>query len=251
VFQVTPPSEPGRFYPDSYHAPPAAFENLVGAEGWKVELVREWAPGPRLVEVGPGMGAFAVAAARAALSVSTIEADPEAVERLQSAHGISSICSSEPHEALPRDATLDAVVGWHVVEHLPDPCALLEAAAESLVVGGALFLAAPNPGALGFRMLGARWPHVDAPRHVQLLPSRLLVERAGAHGLQAVSCTTDDEGARHWNAFSWRRALSPAGSGITRRAIARGAGPVLTFLAAPLERRPGQGSAYTLVLRRM
>ena len=40
--------------------------------------------------------------------------------------------------------SFDAVVIWHVLEHLPDPQATLEAVGEILKPGGVLVIAVPN-----------------------------------------------------------------------------------------------------------
>ena len=54
------------------------------------------------------------------------------------------------------------IAAWHVLEHVPRPWALVDAAADNLESGGALVIATPNPRAFGFGVLGGRWPHVDA-----------------------------------------------------------------------------------------
>ena len=61
---------------------------------------------------------------------------------------------------------------FQIIEHLIDPWDTLQAAAESLLPGGVLVVATPNPGAFQFRFLRGRWTHVDAPRHTALIPSR-------------------------------------------------------------------------------
>jgi hypothetical protein len=142
------------------------------------------------------------------------------------------------------------IVLWHSLEHLSDPGALLQAAAGNLRPGGVLVAAVPNPQALQFRVLGRRWPHIDAPRHLHLMPAGAVTARAERHGLQRVSLTSDDGGARHWNAFGWGRGVLPPNPG---KLLSHGAihlGRALAFVAAPAEHRPGRGSAYTISLRK-
>ena len=61
---------------------------------------------------------------------------------------------------------------WHVIEHLRRPWEVIERAAANLQDGGVLAIATPNPRALQFKLLRRRWAHLDAPRHLFLIPSR-------------------------------------------------------------------------------
>jgi SAM-dependent methyltransferase len=176
--------------------------------------------------------------------------DPAACEHLRSALGIEVVRSAAPERSLGALAPLRAVVAWHVLEHLPEPWALLEAAAAALEPGGVLVIATPNPAALGLRVLGGRWPHVDAPRHLFLLPHATVIERARPLGLAPAELTHTDAGGLHWNEFAWHYALrSPA---IAPRAdrVAQLAGRAIAAALAPVERRGLRGAAYTLVLRK-
>ena len=62
-------------------------------------------------------------------------------------------------------ADQDAVVMWHVLEHMPDPGAAVRRAAGWLRPGGVLLVAAPNLASLQARVAGRDWFHLDLPRH--------------------------------------------------------------------------------------
>jgi SAM-dependent methyltransferase len=64
------------------------------------------------------------------------------------------------------DSSFDAVILWHVLEHLRDPADVLEEIGRILKPGGQLVLAVPNTASWQARMFGAGWFHVDAPRHL-------------------------------------------------------------------------------------
>jgi hypothetical protein len=140
---------------------------------------------------------------------------------------------------------------WQVIEHLPNPWACLKKAAANLEVGGVLVVATPNPGSLGFRLLRGHWPHVDAPRHLWLIPADLLERKAAEHGLVLETLTARDLGARRWNRFAWERVLmnaAPRSERLQRVGFAAGVG--LSIMAALPERIGFSGSCYTAVFRK-
>jgi SAM-dependent methyltransferase len=82
----------------------------------------------------------------------------------------------------PVDGPFDAITMWHVLEHLPEPLAALERAAELLAPGGRLVVSVPNNDSWQARLGGDDWLHLDIPRHIyHFTPGSLsqLVERAG------------------------------------------------------------------------
>jgi SAM-dependent methyltransferase len=252
IFLVDPPDDLGRYYPDSYYelATAAQLARHAPSEQHKVDLLLAHGPPGRLTEIGPGQGVFAFAAERAGFEVTGIEMDERACRHLASVAGIAAINSAAPHEALRDLPPQRAIALWHVLEHLPEPWKLVDAAAEALEPGGLLAIATPNPESFGMRVLGRRWPHVDAPRHLFLVPVRALRERARSAGLSEVAYTTDDPGGRHWNRFAWEHALRGPRPSPRRARIAGLMGLAATVAALPLDRRPGRGAAYTVVLRK-
>jgi len=72
-----------------------------------------------------------------------------------------------PMERLPwPDGHFDAVILWHVLEHLPDPQAALTEARRVLRNGGTLLVGVPNFGSAEARMAQDKWFHLDVPRHL-------------------------------------------------------------------------------------
>ena len=246
------PADLGDHYRDDYYRIPTreGLERLGARSPHKLDIVRRHRSGGRLLEIGPAFGVFAHAAARAGFDVSVIEMDARCCEFLSGLGGIRVTRSDRPAEAMASLPPQDVIALWHVIEHLPDPMATLDAAAARLAPGGALVVATPNPRAWQAGRMGRRWPHLDAPRHLHLVPASGLVRRAEALGLRVAELGSDDPEGRTWNAFGWQRLLM---NRFRSRWLQRGmwcAGTALAALASPLDRRPMQGAAYTAVLVR-
>lgn len=76
------------------------------------------------------------------------------------------------------------VVFFHSLEHLPSPVHTLAEAAQALVRGGLLVVAAPNSGSWQARLFGERWLALDLPFHVVHLTDRALLGRIRDLGLR-------------------------------------------------------------------
>lgn len=251
TFFLSPvPGDLGRYYPEDYYTPPSrqGLEEAAHGERFKLDLLADHTPpGGRLVEVGPGTGAFARAALQAGFEVTAIEMDEHAGEYLRDVVGAESIISDAPQDVLPTLPPSRAIAMWHVIEHLPEPWEVLERAAENLEPGGVLAIAAPNPEALQFRLLRSRWAHLDAPRHLFLIPRRALDGRCRELGLRPAFTTTADPQGRYWNWFGWDYALRPSPRSRTPRLHSALPSLALARLMRPIETRGGNGCAYTSV----
>lgn len=254
VFLDPVPGDLASYYAGNYYGSLPSLPDLIGAakvvEGYKLDLVRRFVPEGRLLEIGPGLGGFASLAKEAGYEVDAIEMDQTCCAFLSEVVGVRAICSAAPESVLPAERPYDVVALWHVFEHLPDPWGTLAAASARLKPGGIVIIAAPNPDALQFRLLGRRWTHVDAPRHLSLVPLRVLVQRAREGGLEAVLRTTIDEGGIGWNSFGWRESLANMAPGSALRPVARAVGTGLTYALAPFERTGLRGATYTVVLKK-
>lgn len=256
VFLPRPPADLARYYEGGYYGfdddgsprwrhDPQALE----AASYRTSLITtRTAPG-RLIEIGPGAGAFAVTATRAGYSVTAIEMDPACCSFLEG-EGITAICSDDPVARLHELEPARAIAMWHVLEHLPNPGELLDAAAERLEPGGVLAIGIPNTRSLQFRLTGPSWAHVDAPRHLTLVSPDALVERCRGAGLRLLLATTADPPGREYDRFGWVNSLS--------RRPGEEPTPWLTWQVAnglwhalgPIERRGLRGTALTAVFGR-
>ncbi|HEY2537292.1 MAG TPA: class I SAM-dependent methyltransferase [Solirubrobacteraceae bacterium] len=261
VFLVDPPSDLARYYADDYYEfgpdgePAWKGDPLpLRAAAYRVELLHAHTeqgrePG-RLIEIGAGTGAFAVSAQKAGFQVSAIEMSERCCRYLREREGIDAICSDRPLEAIAPLPPARVIALWHVLEHLPNPAEVLAQVAEKVEPGGLLAIAVPNPRSLQFRLLRTRWVHLDAPRHLCLMPPSALIDRGRALGLTDLTLSTNDPDGLECNFFGWVGALRrhPA-VGRTPDLVSHSARAIERAIA-PLERTGGRGSAVTLLLRK-
>ena len=254
IFISPIPEDLGAYYPDTYHLVPDSvdyLEKVSGHERYKIEIVRQFAKTGSLLEIGPSYGCFTYLAKKAGFRVDAIEMNSRCCEFLDNVVGVHAINSDDPVQALRQAGPYDIIALWHVIEHLPNAWATLEAICARVNLGGYVILAAPNPDALQFRVMGRYWPHVDAPRHVMLIPMELLADKMKRLGMKAELITTRDEGSLGWNTFGWEFFFGNLSSHRHIKRVLHHVGRLIARLLAPIERREGRGSAYTMVFKKV
>jgi SAM-dependent methyltransferase len=253
-FLLDPPQDLSRWYAEDYYRTPTPEETarVARRERYQIELLQRTVQPPgRLVEIGAAWGVFAWQARDAGFDVHAVEMDARCCEHLRNVVGVEATASSDPAAVLASLPPSRAIVLWQVLEHLLDPLKVLDACAANLEPGGVLLCATPNPHSLGMRVLGRHWPHLDAPRHVSLIPPELLRRWAEDRGLEQVLSVDTDVGARRWNRFSWQRVLL---NRVRVRAALPPllvAGALVSAAVSPWEARPGRGSSYTAAFRKV
>jgi 2-polyprenyl-3-methyl-5-hydroxy-6-metoxy-1,4-benzoquinol methylase len=249
---LNPPESIGDYYPNTYHDFPSLkrLASIAKKGRCKIDTVLQFMKGGKLLEIGPSYGLFSYQAKEAGFDVRAIEMNPECCDYLEATIGIQVVRSDRPEKALLDIERHDVIALWHVIEHLPDPWALIKAASENLNVGGILVLAAPNPESWQFEKMAEKWPHLDAPRHMYLLPAALLTEFCSSVGLKMEYMTTTDDEAKGWNKFGWQRLLMNRVECKWFKHAAFLTGYILSAFLSPFESSEPKGSAYTMVFRK-
>ena len=253
VFLPEIPADLGRYYPSEYYSLPttrAQLAALAANERFKLDIVRQAVGRGRLLEIGPGTGAFALLAQDAGFDVDVVEMDAGACAFMREVVGINAMNRSDVSATLRTLDCYDVIALWHVIEHLPDPRETVRAAAARLAPGGALVIAAPRPESLQFRLFGSRWTHLDAPRHLQLIPIDAIAAEAGRAGLRLAGVTTTDLGGIGWNQFGWKHSLGNLSTQPERRDALEKLGLTVDRALARVERRGSRGTAYTITLQK-
>ena len=151
-----------------------------------------WKQDGRLLEVGCGSGKQLEAMAHAGWKVRGVDFDPEAVAVALS-RGLDVALGDVRDLHLP-DASFDAIVMAHVLEHVFDPVGLLTECARLLKPGGRLVSITPNAGSLGHRIFRRAWRGLEPPRHLVIYTPdglRLACARAGL-AVERVDVTARD-----------------------------------------------------------
>ncbi|MDP2712419.1 MAG: class I SAM-dependent methyltransferase, partial [Solirubrobacteraceae bacterium] len=120
-------------------------------------------PDGRLLDVGAGRGRFIAQARDAGWDADGIEPSLRGVAGAREL-GIE-LQQAGIDDARVAPGSLDAATLWHVLEHLDDPGTALERIAGWLRPGGLLVIGVPNLASVQARVGGARWYHLDVPRH--------------------------------------------------------------------------------------
>lgn len=247
---VDAPEDIGFYYGRGYHEVPTRLEDIerrVKHERYKIELVKQFKDSGNLLEIGPSWGAFCLLAKRSGFSVEAIERDPQCCEFLRSRVQVQAVLSESEASALDQVSTPDVIAIWHAIEHMRDPSGLLARASDRLAPGGLLVIASPNPNALQSRLFGPYWAHLDAPRHMNLIPPEALCAKVKALGLNVLRSTTTDAGSLECNIFGWRKSLSNLVTNSFLKNKIYYWGRLVADVAGLGERQEGSGSAYTVI----
>ncbi len=181
-----------QFASDHYTDPEQVRRMLEYYEGELAGLDLLPAGPSRLLEIGAGLAWVSRAAKKRNSQIWTVAQD------------VSGECATActwvdtyfvgTVDALTDRAPYDLVSLTHVIEHLPDPAAMLRTIAPLLRVGGKLFITAP------FRPVGwhpsagidawRTYSYLHVPAHITYFSERWFRQKAGALGLEIV----------HWNA---------------------------------------------------
>lgn len=163
----------------------------------------------------------------------------------------------------------DAVILWHVFEHLTDPQAYLKIITDILKPGGKLIIAVPNIDSLQAQWLKGHWLHLDPPRHLFLQGPLDLDRCLSGYGFTrtAISFYQAEQNIFGW-IQSWLNQLFPSRDFFYEclKGNQRMQGPVIlrafghliaavilapaASIAAIIESAIGRGGAYTAIYKK-
>ena len=196
-----------QYYPSTYHGDTVqTIEAFLSGElqrsrSWKgekekVDLVQRFVDKGRILDVGCADGKFLWAL------------DPEKWDRTGvgfAEHTVRLVNDKIPDLTLIEgdlfsdklsENSFDVITFWHVLEHLPQPRAVLERTHKLLRPGGWLFISLPNFDSLQARLFQRHWyAFDDVPRHLYHFaprPLELLLKENGL-GRSVSTCSFHPE----------------------------------------------------------
>ena len=164
--------------------------------------------GSRVLDAGAGAGRLVEALALAGFAAEGIEPSARSAALAREAGRPVRQESIQEH----RDSGLDAVVLWHVLEHLDDPGVALERMLGWLRPGGLLLAGVPNIASAQARIGTGGWLHLDVPRHrVHFTPAGIaaLLQRSGFQPVRTHHLVWEHNPAGMWMALLARAGMAP------------------------------------------
>jgi len=153
-----------------------------GAAAVLADLKERFPKRGRLLEVGCSYGAFLSEARRDGWDVTGIELSETAARHAREYRGLRVLSGQLTDHVEQLGDKFDAVVLFHVIEHVPNPVQLLQMCRRITKPHGLLILKTPNVASLIARATGSSWQWLTAPAHLCLYSPRSmerLLQRAG------------------------------------------------------------------------
>lgn len=131
-------------------------------------------PGQALLDVGCGNGEFLCLATEAGWRVRGVEPDPKALE-IATSQGFDVLQGGIDQFSEDKEL-FDVITMSHVIEHVHEPKAVIEAAYRLLKPGGTLYIETPNIQSSGAVDYGKNWRGLETPRHLVIFSRNGLAE---------------------------------------------------------------------------
>lgn len=200
------------WYPPSYHSMGGRGRLQEIRDGIRLRRLERLLDGDgAILDYGCGDGAFLVHAA-AKLAPRPLFGFEVAAhhETVLLADGAVTLVRGGLEDLLSLLPTCRLITMNHVIEHLPDPLAVLRVLAERLLPGGLFEGQTPATGSLEQRIFGTAWSGYHAPRHT------VVFSREGLTRLFARAGLVDIE---------VRGAFNPAGLALSLASVSHGDAP--------------------------
>ena len=171
-FTVSSPKDLAKYYPKTYYSPvKSLIYNLLQYR--RPQIIREYKKSGRILDIGCGDGS---------LAEFLPEFDYTGVETSFAGTKRKNILIGGIEKAALKTESYDVVSFWETLEHVNDPEAAIIKAYGALKKDGVLIVECPNYASLERLPFGAKWFHLDPPRHLTHFTSRglrNLVEKQG------------------------------------------------------------------------
>ena len=151
-----------------------------------VAFIRQFRGAGRLLELGCAYGFF-LAEAQAFYDVSGIEVAEDAAEFCRT-RGLRVVTGVADEPTLAAFGPVDVIVLLDVIEHLPDPRAVLEACCRHLNPGGIIAITTGDFASPLARLAGRHWRLMTPPQHLWYFTPESLRRLSMLLGLRLIVC---------------------------------------------------------------
>jgi 2-polyprenyl-3-methyl-5-hydroxy-6-metoxy-1,4-benzoquinol methylase len=160
-------------------AAPNPLEHEIIAKRQTV-LMQHLPQANKVLEVGPGSGHILKWLLERGQSVTAVEHAPSLARQLEATYAAPVLCGEFEKMSLESNS-FDAFCSFHVIEHVLDPLAHLQAAFNAVRPGGLAFIATPNARSLQQLALPKLSPNFDSAHTFLFSPASLThyCEKAG------------------------------------------------------------------------
>ncbi len=159
----------------------------------RMALVSRWLPErARILDVGCAAGYFLRIAREHGHDVHGVELSAAIAVEAQKALGEDRVHVGTLDDAVAamdyRPRSFDMVTLWDVIEHLPEPQAVLDRIRELLKPGGRLLLETQNVASRWARLLGRRWHHYKHDEHLYHFDPQTIRRLLEERGFRVLAC---------------------------------------------------------------
>ena len=180
-------SELAQFYNQAYAVDLRNYSEHMDDQRLR-ELERFHPPG-RLLEIGASYGHWLNLARARGWTAAGIEVSREAARYAREYFGLD-VQNADLIAAQVEDASCDAVVMWHVLEHVSNPAEQLRRVREILRPGGVVAIRVPNGASLGAIVGRQWWFWMSPPAHLWFFSPVTLSNFLAQHGFEVVHIGT-------------------------------------------------------------
>lgn len=209
------------YYPRRNLDPVSVTVPLISPNRWEDRLSRWWQgtdnqgqyyakPGMSVLDYGCGTGQSLLELRAMGADAYGIEADAN-VARIAAHHQLQIHIGSIFETPFP-GIKFDLIILNQVLEHIPEPVAVLDVLAGRLKIGGRLVVAVPNTGSIYCRLFGRRWVNWHIPYHLHHFNRYCLQALGRRSGWQLLSARTITPNL--WTMLQLRVLMSPAQQGV-------------------------------------
>jgi SAM-dependent methyltransferase len=208
-----------------------------------------WVGRGRHLDVGCGSGGTLAVSRSLGWATSGLEVDSTAAAKAR--QFADEVYSADVLSAPIEPGQFDLVSAFHVLEHVPDPVAMIRRMLLWLAPGGLLIIEVPNAGGVGARLFGAAWSSLELPRHLShFAPDSL--ERAVTQAGGRIVWERHQSKPREY-LRSLRNALADRGwhrmAAVTTSPWVRGPLKLVLEVVLPLTAKAGRGEVVRIGVR--